>query len=28
MFVNMPQRIHNCTNTLNDYAVIKYWYLC
>jgi len=28
MFVNMPHRIRKCTNTLYDYAVINYWYLC
>jgi len=24
MFVNMPHRIHTCTNTLYDYAIINY----
>jgi len=24
----MPHRIHKCTNTLYDYAIINYWYLC
>jgi len=24
IFVNMPHRIHNCTNTLYDYAIINY----
>jgi len=24
MFVNMPQRTHNCTNTLYDYVTINY----
>ena len=23
-FVNMPHRIHECTNTLYDYAIINY----
>jgi len=24
IFVNMPHRIRNCTNTLYDYAIINY----
>ena len=24
IFVNMPHRIHKCTNTLYDYAIINY----
>jgi len=24
IFVNMPHRTHNCTNTLYDYAIINY----
>ena len=24
MFVNMPHRIHKCTNSLYDYAIINY----
>ena len=28
IFVNMPHRTHNCTNTLYDYAIINYQYLC
>jgi len=28
IFVNMPHRIHKFTNTLYDYAIINYWYLC
>ena len=24
IFVNMPHRIHKCTNTLYDYAIIHY----
>ena len=24
IFVNMPQRIHKCTDTLYDYAIINY----
>jgi len=24
----MPHRTHKCTNTLYDYAIINYWYLC
>jgi len=24
IFVNVPQRIHKCTNTLYDYAIINY----
>jgi len=24
MFANMPHRIHNCTNTVYDYAIINY----
>jgi len=27
IFVNMPHRIHKCTNTLYDYAIINYCYL-
>ena len=26
MFVNMPYRIHKCTNTLYDYAIINYYF--
>jgi len=24
IFVNMPHRIHKCTNALHDYAIINY----
>jgi len=24
----MPHRIHKGTDTLYDYAIINYWYLC
>jgi len=24
----MPHRIHKCTNTIYDYAIINCWYLC
>jgi len=24
IFVNMPHRIHKCTNTLCDYAIVNY----
>ena len=28
IFVNIPHRTHKCTNTLYDYAIINYQYLC
>ena len=28
MFVNMPHRIHKCTNTLYDYDIIINTYVC
>jgi hypothetical protein len=28
IFVNMPHRVRKCTNTLYDYAIISYEYLC